>query len=281
MRSAVGTAETPTESWSAKLSLRFERQWAKTCMRVGERIGPLSVQRPFYPEKDVCHAYILHPPGGVVGGDQLELNVQVGEQSSALITTPAANKIYRSNGPESRIKQHFSVERRGTLEWLPQETILFGGSSLLTHTTVNLDRSARFSGWDLTVLGRPFSGDNYERGAFDQKITIAVADTPVLNERHRWRDEEPMLGAAWGVRGNRALASIYVYPADADLLKRVQRLVAPGVLDAGATLLAELLVIRVLGTSPQKIRALAERLWTTVRPLQMGRAPSRPRIWST
>ena len=209
-------AEIQAEHWSAKLSLRFERQWAKTCMRVSERVGPLSVQRPFYPEEDVCHAYILHPPGGVVGGDQLELNIQVGEQSSALITTPAANKFYRSTGPESRIKQQVSVERGGTLEWLPQETILFGGSSLLTRTTVNLDPSARFSGWDLTVLGRPFSGDNYDRGAFDQKMTIAVADTPVLNERHRWRDEEPMLGAAWGVRGNRALASIYVYPADAD-----------------------------------------------------------------
>ena len=274
-------AEIQAEHWSAKLSLRFERQWAKTCMRVSERVGPLSVQRPFYPEEDVCHAYILHPPGGVVGGDQLELNVQVGEQSSALITTPAANKIYRSNGPESRIKQQVSVERGGALEWLPQETILFGGSSLLTHTTVNLDPSARFSGWDLTVLGRPFSGDNYDRGAFDQKMTIAVADTPVLNERHRWRDEEPMLGAAWGVRGNRALASMYVYPADADLLKRVQTLVAPGPLEAGVTLLAELLVVRVLGTASQKVRALAESLWTTVRPLQMGRAPSRPRIWST
>ena len=99
-------AEIQAERWSAKLSLRFERQWAKTCMRVSERVGPLSVQRPFYPEEDVCHAYILHPPGGVVGGDQLELNIQVGEQSSALITTPAANKIYRSNGPESRIKQY-------------------------------------------------------------------------------------------------------------------------------------------------------------------------------
>ncbi len=281
MRSAPSIPESPTECWSAKLSLRFERQLAKTCMWVGERVGPLSVQRPFYPEEDVCHAYLLHPPGGVVGGDQLELNVQVEEQSSALITTPAANKIYRSNGPESRIKQQISVQSGGTLEWLPQETILFGGSSLLADTRINLNPSACFSGWDMTVLGRPFSGDHYERGVFDQKMTIAVDDKPLLTERHRWRDEEPMLGAAWGMRGSRVLASIYVYPADADMLTRVQRLVVPSLLDVGVTLLAKLLVVRVLGTAPQKMRALAERLWTTVRPLQMGRVANRPRIWST
>ena len=167
------------------------------------------------------------------------------------------------------------------MEWLPQETILFGGSSLSTCTRINLNPSARFSGWDMVVLGRPFSGDRYERGAFDQKMTIAVADKPILNERHRWRSEEPMLGAAWGCRGNCALASVYAYPADPDLLKRVQRLIASSPVDAGATLLSELLVVRILGSAPQIVRALAEKLWTGMRPLQMGRAASRPRIWST
>ena len=281
MKSAASTAYVPVDGWSAKLSLSFERTLARTNLRVKERAGPLSVQRPFYPEEDVCHAYVLHPPGGVVGGDQLELNVHVRENGSALITTPAANKIYRSNGPESQIKQQFSVESGGTLEWLPQETILFGGSSLSTCTRVDLNPSARFSGWDMTVLGRPFSGDRYERGAFDQKMTIAVADKPILNERHRWRSEEPMLGAAWGCRGNCALASVYAYPADPDLLKRVQRLIASSPVDAGATLLSELLVVRILGSAPQIVRALAEKLWTGMRPLQMGRAASRPRIWST
>ncbi len=281
MKSVASTAYVPVDGWSAKLSLSFERTLARTNLRVKERAGPLSVQRPFYPEEDVCHAYVLHPPGGVVGGDQLELNVHVGENGSALITTPAANKIYRSNGTESQIKQQFSVESGGTLEWLPQETILFGGSSLSTCTRINLNPSARFSGWDMVVLGRPFSGDRYERGAFDQKMTIAVADKPILNERHRWRSEEPMLGAAWGCRGNCALASVYAYPADPDLLKRVQRLIASSPVDAGATLLSELLVVRILGSAPQIVRALAEKLWTGMRPLQMGRAASRPRIWST
>ena len=281
MKPTASMAYVTVDGWSAKLSLSFERAVARTNLRVKERVGPLSVQRPFYPEEDVCHAYILHPPGGVVGGDQLELDVQVGEQSSALITTPAANKIYRSNGPQSRIKQEVSVKRGGTLEWLPQETILFGGSSLVTRTRVNLHPSACFSGWDLIVLGRPFSGDRYEEGAFDQKMTIAVADKPILNERHRWRREEPMLGAAWGVGGNCALASVYVYPADLDMLERVQQLIAPPPIEAGASLLGELLVARFLGTAPQKIRIVAERLWTMIRPLQMGREASRPRIWST
>ena len=281
MKSMASRAYVTAGGWSAKLSLSFERALARTNLRVKERAGPLSVQRPFYPEEDVCHAYVLHPPGGVVGGDQLELNVQVREQSSALITTPAANKIYRSNGPESQIKQQFFVESGGTLEWLPQETILFGGSSLSACTRVNLNPSARFSGWDIVILGRPFSGDRYERGAFDQQMTIAVADKPILNERHRWRNEEPMLGAAWGCRGNCALASVYAYPADPDLLKRVQRLIASSPADAGVTLLDQLLVVRILGTAPQIVRALAEKLWTGMRPLQMGRAASRPRIWST
>ena len=93
MRYAAKKAEVKAEGWSAKLSLSFERALEKTNLRVTERVGPLSVQRPVYPAEDVCHGYVRHPPGGVVGGDQLELNVEVRENGSARITRPAANKV--------------------------------------------------------------------------------------------------------------------------------------------------------------------------------------------
>ncbi len=86
------------------------------------------VQRPFYPEGGTCHVYLLHPPGGVVGGDQLELQVQSEPGSHALITTPAATKFYRAGPhPHSLLQQNLQV-RDATLEWLPQETIVFDGA---------------------------------------------------------------------------------------------------------------------------------------------------------
>src|SRR5688572_6507653 len=110
------------------LELGFRADHGRTLLCHNKHHGPLVVQRPFYPEANgCCHVYLVHPPGGVVGGDHLELDVRVGEQARALITTPAATKLYRSSGPAATIVQNLVVESGATLEWLPQETIAFRG----------------------------------------------------------------------------------------------------------------------------------------------------------
>src|SRR6188474_1479086 len=117
-------ASQPVSGWLGRLELRLERHSGMT--RITHRLhqGPLLVQRALYPEgDDMPHLYIVHPPGGVVGGDRLETLIELGPGAEALVTTPAAQKLYRSAGPESVIQNRLCVGERAALEWLPSETI--------------------------------------------------------------------------------------------------------------------------------------------------------------
>ena len=173
--------------WTASLDLQFERAKNRSIVSRCRHNGPLRVQKPFYPVDGVCHVYLLHPPGGVVGGDELSVSVRAGEGSAALITTPGATRVYRSAGPLSTIKYQLNVEAGASLEWLPQDTILYGGSRLSQETEVRVESDSRFCGWEITSMGRPASGDHYSTGEFDQGFRLYVDSLPVLMERQRWR----------------------------------------------------------------------------------------------
>ena len=119
-------APQPAQGWPAELHLGFARDAARTALVERRHLGPLRVQRPFYPEGEgVCHVYLLHPPGGLVAGDDLQVSARVEPGAHALLTTPAAAKLYRSraaSGPARQV-QRFEVQGDGILEWLPQESI--------------------------------------------------------------------------------------------------------------------------------------------------------------
>src|SRR3569832_593156 len=126
------TCEPPQDSWHARLELGFEVCGGRSSLTSRRHHGPLRVQRPFYPEgAGVCHVYVLHPPGGVVGGDELLIDVAVEAGAHALITTPAAGKFYRSGGAVARQRQTLRVAEAAVLEWLPQPALLksFSGTS--------------------------------------------------------------------------------------------------------------------------------------------------------
>src|SRR5690606_39068583 len=100
-----------------------------------------------------CQVYVLHPPGGVVGGDQLRLDFRVGASARALVTTPAATKLYRSAEQTSLLEQRFHVGANAVLEWLPLETILYAGARARAETRVELGPGSHFVGWDISCLG--------------------------------------------------------------------------------------------------------------------------------
>ena len=276
--------ESPLGSgWPARLSIVFQNHQGRgTLLRQRERLGPLCVQRPFYPEDGVCHTYLLHPPGGIVGGDELTLDIKVEPSSKALITTPAAAKVYRSTGPWGQMTQRLHGQGGAHLEWLPQETLLFGGSRYRAHTAVYLSSEARFCAWEITGLGRPRSGDDYARGELDQRMEIFVDHIPRLIERYRWGPGDPMLYTAWGLADHRAFGACYFYPADDDDVARARALASSDTPPLwAATLLDDLLVIRALAHQIHPIRQLFERLWRGLRLRITGCEPCPPRIWRT
>lgn len=287
-------SEISRPTWHGSLALRFEPRAGRTALTARRHEGPLLIQRPFYPGDDTCHVYLLHPPAGLAAGDELALDVAAEPDARVLLTTPAATKFYRSDGLPSVQRQQLRVGAGAALEWLPLETILFGGSRARIATTIELEAGARFIGWETLCLGRPLSGDHYAAGSLEQHTEIAVAGQPQLIDTLRWQAGDKLLTAEWGLAGFGVCGAVYAYPADAPLLTLVRERLgtaAPSFetlgrpvddsLRCGATLLGELLVVRCLGREPEAVRILFETIWGTLRPAVTGRSPSAPRVWRT
>src|SRR6185369_16165309 len=153
-------AEPLVRSWKARLELGFTRESERTVLSRKLHDGPLVVQKPLYPEGSaVCHAIVVHPPGGMAGGDELELTSSVAQGAAALLTTPGATKWYRTAGPQA--SQRIAFDAQGTLEWLPQETIVFDGALAQSALEVDLATDASLVGWEIVCLGRAGSGERF------------------------------------------------------------------------------------------------------------------------
>ncbi|MCG7957898.1 MAG: urease accessory protein UreD, partial [Candidatus Thiodiazotropha taylori] len=182
-----------TPGWHAQLKLGFRKTVNRTILSERFRQGPLSVQRALYPEADLCHIYLLHPPGGVVGGDRLDIQVDVTPQANALITTPGAAKFYRSLGPIAHQQQRLDV-CGGSLEWFPQENILFPSAQVELSTEIRLRDGARFIGWEINCLGRPAINERFDPGEADFKFSLWRDDQPLLIERMLIKDRPGLDG---------------------------------------------------------------------------------------
>ena len=265
--------------WQASLSLGYQSRDQGTVLAHRQRQGPLTIQRSFYPEGPVCHNYLLHPPGGIVGGDRLQLDVRVESGAHALITTPGAAKFYRSAGATATVEQRLTVENAATLEWLPQENILFPGAQARMKTRIDLAADSRFLGWEVHCLGRPVIAERFSHGRADLGLELWIDGHPVLVERLRLNQERDLHGAA-GLRGKPVTATLLASGADAAILATVQEYLGQCPY-AAATRLDQLLVIRFLGDDTSVLLALLRELWALLRPAVIGVPACPPRIWAT
>lgn len=276
----------PLATWHARLALAFAVHGdGTTLVRRGSH-GPLAVQRPFFPEgPKTCHVYLVHPPGGIVPGDALEIEVDTLPGAHGLLTTPAATKVYRSDGRRATLSQTLRAGSAAVLEWLPQETIVFDGARGELDTRVDLAPDATFLGWDIVCLGRRAAGERFQAGECRQSFELWCEGRPRLIERNSYQGE--VLRAACGLRGASVLglfvaASPPSATLDSDALLGELRgfPVSRGEL-LSATRVNQILVVRYLGHDLEHCRRSFERVWHTVRPLLVGRAACPPRIWST
>jgi urease accessory protein len=277
----MGVAEPLVSSWKASLSLEFCFENKKTTLSRNVHDGPLVVQKPLYPEgSEVCHAIVVHPPGGIAGGDELSLKVRTDENSAALLTTPGAAKWYRSAGAWARQDVVFDVQ--GALEWLPQETIVFDGALAETAYDVNLGAAAGFIGWDIVCLGRTGSGERFTRGAFRSSIRIRREDRLLWLERGRIEGGGRLLDSPAGLAGSPVFGTLFasLLNVDKNLLDKLrEQKPSPG--NGAVTLLPGILLARYLGGSSEAARRYFSALWRILRPALMGREANEPRIWRT
>lgn len=275
-------------SWHAQLQLDYRMAAARTVARHSHS-GPLRILQSLYPEGDaVCHNVLVHPPGGLVGGDTLDITITAGDRSHGLITTPGATRFYRSGGEPAVQRSHITLEDQARLEWLPLEALCYNQCRAENHLTLNLAPQAEFMGWDVTALGLPAAQQAFEAGSFLQHIEVPG----VWLERGRIAAEDPrLMNSPLGLAGQRCLASIF-FVAGSRLARdrRQQSLdVAREVIAAhplrpwaGATSPdGQVVVVRLLAPVVEPAMDLLRRLWAVWRQHFWGLSAPSPRIWST
>ena len=272
-------------AWRAELALQFARRGEHTRLTQRTHTGPLRVQKALYPEGGaVCHAILLHPPAGIAGGDELQIDVAVEPAAHALLTTPGAGKWYRSAAPWARQTINLYLENDARLEWLPQETIFFSGCRAALQHRVTLGAGARYLGWDVWCMGRSASGERFERGEFQTATEIRLADDLIWVEQGKLSGGSTILHSPAGLAGRSVCGTLLAAGAttSSELLAACRALV-PGEAHAlhGITALPSLLVARYLGHSSEAARAWFVGLWCLLRPALLGREAQPPRIWST
>ena len=268
--------------WHADLQLGFSYQRQRTIISHKQFKGPLTIQKPFYPEQDVCHTYLLHPPGGIVGGDRLDLTLQLDPGAHALVTTPAANKFYRSSGAAARINQTLRVDDSASLEFLPQESILFNASNSHLHSQLHLTGNARIICWDIVCLGRPAGNAGFKQGQCQQRMDVIHDEQPVLTDRLRFNGDSRLLNANWGFNGCTTFAYMIASPVSAEMLHALKSNIAFGVQEQlSASLVKNLLICRYLGYHAEQAKQKFIRVWEQLRPMLMNKPACPPRIWRT
>ena len=269
------------EGWQAHLALEFTSREAVTVLSGNRHTGPLRVQRPLYPEGGVCHTCLLHPSGGVVGGDHLRLEVEVKSAAAALITTPGATKFYRSGGTRAIQENRLSIERNGWLEWLPQESIVYPDADARIATRVILADGASFMGWEIVCIGLSACGRPFADGWLEAGFDLCKEGRPLFRDRLRVQGQED-LHRPTGLRGRTVSATFVATGGRPEMLAPLREILQGDETRlTGITLMGDLLVARFLGDASAEAKRLFQEIWTWLRPHLNGRKACPPRIWET
>jgi urease accessory protein len=271
-----------TATWHASLALRVRAAGRRSFLSTQHR-GPLRVQKALYPEGDTpCHAVVLHPPGGIAGGDALDIAVDVDAGAHGLVTTPGAAKWYKANG---RIgAQHVRLDVAGGLEWLPQEAIVYDAANVRSTIDIQLQEGASMIGWDIVALGRHAAGERFERGLYAQTIRLRIGAELAWVERTRVAGSDALLGSPVGLAGRHVFGCLWAAGPEFDdeTMDRLRDTLGSTMRDAPMTRLTPRLVVaRALGASTRAVRGALTEVWAALRPQVFQKPAVLPRLWAT
>lgn len=264
--------------WQASLRLGFTRDGGVTRLTRRAHCGPLRVQKALYPEgSGVCHVIVVHPPGGVVGGDRLEVDLDAGADCHVLATSPGASKWYRANGRTSRQVVRLRAAAGTALEWLPQETIFYDAACVELEHEVELALGAVYLGSEILCFGRRAAGETFASGRITQRTRIRQGG------RMLWWEQGTLtpqgLASPLGLNGRSVCATfLAVGKAVPAALQASLRAADP---QLGVSQVKSVFVARHLGDDAEAARAAMLRVWQALRPHLLGRPACVPRIWNT
>ncbi len=274
-------------AWRADLKLDYTLESQRTVVRYLHQ-GPLRILQSLYPEGDqICHNVLVHPPGGLVGGDTLDIQVTVAEGAHGLVSTPSATRFYKSGGHPALQQVVAHLADNAKLEWLPLEAIAYNDCEASNRAIFNLAPSAELITWDVTALGLPSSDMAFTQGHFQQHIEIPG----VWLERGNIRSEDTRwLNSPLGLAGGKCLASLVFASGSAiDSDRTTQALEAarevieshPLRLQAGITCVhPQVIVLRVMSPLVEPTMDLLKKVWAVWRHTLWALPSTPPRIWS-
>jgi urease accessory protein len=278
------------ERWLAKFAGQFNGVGGRTYMGKTQHYGPLRVQRPFFPEGEDClHFYLLHPPGGLVGGDKLSIQLHATESAHLLMTTPSAGKVYRNiTGHKQGQFVDIQVDDNAIVEYLPQENIVFNAANGQLNTQVDIYGSGVFIGWEITCLGRYESGDHFEQGQLHQTLMIRHDDRPLFNDRFVLNAPSDLQTGRAGLQEfnvfatfiiNRDVMNSKLEEELAEWQRVINETMAPAMI--ALTQKPNVFIARMLADKSEQVKNTFEELWTRLRPEVIGKQAMVPRIWRT
>jgi urease accessory protein len=275
-------------NWHGQLSLRYRRDGGRTLAHDAHE-GPLRVLKALYPEGDgICHHVLVHPPGGVAGGDRLHIDADIGEGAHALITSAGATRFYRSDdSPASQIAR-IHVQQGARLEWLPLETIAFSGCRASNQVHFTLAPGAQCLGWDLLALGLPAAGQTFSAGWIEQQLQWPG----VWLERGRIAAQDTrLLDSALGLAGQRALGTVWLAShaawtnAERDALLDAAREIASrhqlAALSGATALDPRLVLLRAMAPRVEPLFGLLSEVRAAWRASAWQLSAATPRVWQT
>ena len=274
-------------AWRADLKLDYTLESQRTVVRYLHQ-GPLRILQSLYPEGDqICHNVLVHPPGGLVGGDTLDIQVTVAEGAHGLVSTPSATRFYKSGGHPALQQVVAHLADNAKLEWLPLEAIAYNDCEATNRAIFNLAPSAELITWDVTALGLPSSDMAFTQGHFQQHLEIPG----VWLERGNIRGEDTRwLNSPLGLAGGKCLASLVFASGSAiDSDRTTQALEAarevieshPLRLQAGITCVhPQVIVLRVMSPLVEPTMDLLKKVWAVWRHTLWALPSTPPRIWS-
>jgi urease accessory protein len=312
-QSANIDAEQPcAQNWFASLAMTFAKRANKTALAHSARFGPLGVQRTFYPDTTGCaHVYVLHPPAGIVSGDTLVLSADAKTMAKVLITTPGAARFYRARIADAASslqtqKVELTVENEASLEYLPMETLVYNKANALNKTTINVEGSGQYIGWEITCLGLPHIGQAFEQGCLTQSITLFHNKKCVFHDNmtiSKYDDiDNALMDQRVALGGHHVAGNMIMYDGAANLkqeqlaldtsftahliglcreaISNFEQALEEDVLIA-VTELQNVIIIRYLGSSSEQCRNVFADIWKAVRPVMLNMQGVAPRIWHT
>jgi urease accessory protein len=233
--------------------------------------GSLRVRFPNTASHEL-EAILVNTAGGMAGGDTFDIDIAAGADAQLLFGTAAAEKIYRSLGPATRVAVRLQASGGATLRWLPQETILFDRARLERRIDVDLEEGAALVLAEAAVFGRAAMGESVAQGELIDRWRVRVGGRLVLAESVRLRgaiasklSERPVAA------GGCALATVLIVPGEACHVEAVRALEFSG--EVGISAWNGIAVARLV--APDGV-ALRRDLAAVLAALQTGPLP---RLW--